>query len=207
MRIITISREFGSGGRELGKRLADLLGWDYYDREIITRIAQEKGLDESYVDRMLAQLPQQPITIRQSFSVLPMQNVGAELLGKERQVIDRIAEAGRDCVIVGRNADVYLEHLKPFTIFVCASAAAKRLRCRQRASAEEHLSDRELNRRIRAIDKNRAGIRTLVGGNPWGERSSYQITLNTTDWEIRDLAPAVAELAGSWFERQQKKPQ
>ena len=46
MKIITISREFGSGGRELGKRLADLLGFDYYDREIITSIARDTGLDE-----------------------------------------------------------------------------------------------------------------------------------------------------------------
>ena len=43
MRIITISREFGSGGRELGKRMADELGFAYYDREIITAIAQKKG--------------------------------------------------------------------------------------------------------------------------------------------------------------------
>ena len=49
MRIITISREFGSGGRELGKRLADELGFDYYDREIISSIAAKQGLDENYV--------------------------------------------------------------------------------------------------------------------------------------------------------------
>ena len=48
MNIITISREFGSGGRELGKRLADLLGYDYYDREIVAAIAGQKGLDENY---------------------------------------------------------------------------------------------------------------------------------------------------------------
>lgn len=53
MKIITISREFGSGGRELGKRLADLLKWDYYDKEIITAIAGNKNMDESYVSRIL----------------------------------------------------------------------------------------------------------------------------------------------------------
>ncbi|MBQ1405916.1 MAG: cytidylate kinase family protein, partial [Oscillospiraceae bacterium] len=44
MNVITISREFGSGGRELGKRMADILGYAYYDREIISRIADEQGL-------------------------------------------------------------------------------------------------------------------------------------------------------------------
>ena len=53
MKIITISREFGSGGRELGKRLADILGFDYYDREIITAIADKKGLNPDYVERIL----------------------------------------------------------------------------------------------------------------------------------------------------------
>lgn len=51
--IITISREFGSGGRELGKRLAETLGFDYYDKEIITAIANNKGLDENYVEKAL----------------------------------------------------------------------------------------------------------------------------------------------------------
>jgi len=48
-KIITISREFGSGGREIGKRLADDLGFAYYDREIITRIARETGMSEEYI--------------------------------------------------------------------------------------------------------------------------------------------------------------
>ena len=54
MRILTVSRQFGSGGRELGKRLSDLLGWDYYDREIIQALAREKGLDPEYVHQMLS---------------------------------------------------------------------------------------------------------------------------------------------------------
>lgn len=53
MKIITISREFGSGGRELGKHIADLIGYDYYDREIITAIAEQNRLDESYVEKAL----------------------------------------------------------------------------------------------------------------------------------------------------------
>ncbi|MBR2808388.1 MAG: cytidylate kinase family protein [Oscillospiraceae bacterium] len=47
--IITVSREFGSGGRELGKRLADALGFSYFDREIVTALAAETGLDEEYL--------------------------------------------------------------------------------------------------------------------------------------------------------------
>lgn len=53
MRIITISREFGSGGRELGKRLADHMGYDYYDCEIISAVAEKSGKDASYAARTL----------------------------------------------------------------------------------------------------------------------------------------------------------
>ena len=53
MRIITVSREFGSGGREIGKRLADELGFVYYDREIIASIAAASNMDEGYVSNML----------------------------------------------------------------------------------------------------------------------------------------------------------
>ena len=55
MRIITISREFGSGGRELGKQLANELGYDYYDKQIISAIASNKGMDEEYVERTIDQ--------------------------------------------------------------------------------------------------------------------------------------------------------
>ena len=54
MNIITISREFGSGGRELGKRLADFLGYDYYDSEIISAVAEKSGLDADYVEYALS---------------------------------------------------------------------------------------------------------------------------------------------------------
>lgn len=66
MRIITISREFGSGGRELGKRLADLLGFDYYDSEIITLVAKQSGLDAGYVEKKLSNHGWQayPVTFR-----------------------------------------------------------------------------------------------------------------------------------------------
>ena len=70
MKIVTISRQFGSGGRELGKRLADELGFDYYDREIITSIAQAQGMDEGYVEKALEDHAWQhiPLTYGRSFA-------------------------------------------------------------------------------------------------------------------------------------------
>ena len=203
MRIITISREFGSGGRELGKRLADNLGWDYYDREIISRIAQDAGLDADYVDRVLSQNPvdTMPLTFMHSFAIplaggMPL----TQLLVKEKQVIERIALKGRDAVIVGRNADVYLQEYAPLTLFVCASMDARIRRCRERADENEHMSDRELKHSIRRIDSARASLRELVGGAKWGDRTSYMLTVNTTDIPVKGLSALVAQWATTWFE-------
>ena len=91
MNIITISREFGSGGREIGKRLADLLGYDYYDRQIIQEIAQNKGLSEEYVEKSLDASPWQTLNLnyRSSFyGVSLMPTMSTELLLEERNVLE-----------------------------------------------------------------------------------------------------------------------
>ncbi|MGI5976962.1 MAG: AAA family ATPase [Candidatus Limivicinus sp.] len=204
MKIITISREFGSGGRELGKRLSDYLGFDYYDREIITTIAGNKGLDEGYVAHALENHGWQmiPLTYNSSFASFSMLSAQTDLLLEQRRVIESIAELGNDCIIVGRNADVILESYHPFNIFVCADMEARIKRCMERAPKNENLSRRDMERKIKLIDKNRAQTRDIIAEGRWGECDSYHLTVNTTDWNIKTLTPAVAAFAKSWFERE-----
>ena len=200
MRIITISREFGSGGRELGKRLADILGYDYYDREIISQIASENNLDEKYVEgNEKIHFQNIPITFRHSFSMLPMYQTSTKLLIEEKKVIEKIVERGRDFIIVGRNADVLLKDLKPLNIFVCASMEAKVKRCLERASVDEKLSYKEIEKNIKIIDKNRSLSREILSNSKWGDRENYHLTINTTDWNIKELAEVVANFVNSWF--------
>ena len=207
MNIITISREFGSGGRELGKRMADILGYEYYDREIISRIADEQRLDIAFVDKMLQQSVwrSMPITVQRSISMPMYPTIGTSLLVKEKQIIDRIGNTGKNCILVGRNADVYLRDRNPFSIFVCAETAAKLERCRERAAEGENLTDRELEKNMRRIDKGRASIREFVGGGEWGKPINYSLTVNTTGWEIKQLAPIVAQFAQAWFAQRKKR--
>ncbi|MCB6415697.1 cytidylate kinase-like family protein [Faecalimonas umbilicata] len=204
MKIITISREFGSGGRELGKRLAELLHYDYYDREIITAIAEKKELNERYVEQTLEDHGWRnfPLTYRHSFASIPaLQKMQIELLIEQSRIIKEIAKAGKDCVIVGRNADVLLEEYKPFRIFVCAEMDAKIRRCIERSDKNEVLSRKEMERNIRSIDKNRAKTCEMITGSKWGDRKSYHLVINTTDWNIKELTPAVAEFVSCWFGR------
>ncbi len=203
MKIITISREFGSGGRELGKRLADVLAWDYYDKEIISSIASNKGMDENYVEHAMERKDWQniPITHGQSIFGIYQSSVKTDLLLEQKRVIEQIAKMGKDCVIVGRNADVLLREYEPFNIFVCADMDAKIRRCKERATEEEELNEKELERKIIRIDKNRASTRALTTGSDWGERTAYHLTVNTSNWNIKELSLAVAEFAKSWYSR------
>lgn len=204
MKIITISREFGSGGRELGKRISDVLGCDYYDSEIIAAVAKQSGLDAAYVATALGEhgWKQYPITFRNTLgSASYLQSSKVNLLLQQRRVLEEIAKLGKDCVIVGRNADTILREYEPFRVFVCADMETKLRRCRERAPEGENLTDKELMRQIKHIDKLRAQTREILSGEEWGQRDAYHLTVNTTDWEMKELAAAVAGFAEYWFGR------
>ena len=204
MNIITISREFGSGGRELGKRLAETLGYDYYDKEIITAIADREGLDEAYVQKALDNHAWRsiPLTFRHSFyGMSHIPSSPTSLLLAERHVIEGIAKTGKNCIIVGRNADVLLRAYEPFNIFVCANMEAKVNRCIERAEEGEHLSRKEIEQNITRIDRSRRHTREIITDKKWGDRSTYHLTVNTTGWIIKELVPVVANYVESWFNR------
>ena len=204
MKIITISREFGSGGRELGKRLADSLGFDYYDSEIISAVAKNSGLNARYVETQLDHHGWQkfPVTFRGTLnSSAYMQASKVQLLLEQKKVIEEIAALGKDCVIVGRNADVLLHAYNPFKIFVCAETEAKLRRCQERASEGENLTEKEMLRKMKEIDKLRSQTREILSGSEWGNPASYHLTVNTSDWVIKGLVPAVADFAMTWFSK------
>ena len=206
MRIITISRQFGSGGRELGKRLADRLGWDYYDKEIIDTLAAEHGLDPEYVKRALSNHGWHNVQLsyRNSFSnLLDHPGASTQLLCREREVLKSIAALGNDCIIIGRDADVILEDYHPFRIYVCAETQARLARCMKHEASrpqEERLTEKQILRNIRKIDKNRSSTREIISGRPCDDCSAFELIVNTTGWEIKKLTAAVGDFALQWFE-------
>ena len=205
MRIITISRQFGSGGRELGKRLADRLGWDYYDKEIIDSLAVEHGLDPEYVRRALSNHGWHNVQLsyRNSFSnLLYHPGVSMELLQREREILRGIAALENDCVIIGRDADVILEHCHPFRIFVCADLRARLARCMRHENnrpEQERLTEKQILRNIRRIDRDRANTREILSGRSSADASAFDLTINTGGWEIKKLTAALGDFALQWF--------
>ena len=203
MKIITISREFGSGGRELGKLIADALGFDYYDREIITAIAKNQELEEEFVANMMDRdlWKTIPLKFNHSFdNVNTAEITQQDLLKEEERVLGEIAAKGRDCEIVGRNADYRLKDYHPFRIFVCADLDARIDRCLLHEETGGADTIKKIAKNIQKIDKTRARNTSIVTGIEWGDRSNYHLTVNTTDWELDVMAPVVANVALRWFE-------
>ncbi|MBO4853739.1 MAG: cytidylate kinase-like family protein [Oscillospiraceae bacterium] len=207
-RIITISREFGSGGRELGKRLADALGMPCYDHQIIELIAKENGFDERYVANMSEKSIEAayPLTIAHTFAmpVLPLMDQSYRVAAAQRRILESFARQG-DCVIVGRCADVILQEYHPLRLFVYADTEHKVRRCFARAPEGENLSRKEMERRIRAVERSRAQFREMYSDSKWGSRESCDLCVNTSGREIKELIPGLAAYARCWFDAAEKE--
>ncbi len=207
MRIITISREFGSGGREIGMRLADILGFDYYDREIISEVARIGNFDEKFVEHIGEKGYHTGYTVtygRTLYYPHAVWNNSAKILLAEAQALKGIAEKGKDCIIVGRCADVVLEEYNPFNLFIHADMPSKIKRCKQRESADEKMTEKQLIRKIKEIDKNRARHRMTLSDIKWGDKKAYHLCVDTSNINPKQITPIIAEYAKSYFESIEK---
>ena len=201
-RIITIGREFGSGGREIGKRLAEELGCAYYDKEIISAIADRSQLAEEYVNQVVENHihTYYPITIASTLSATPEDSVYAvnrSIFSAQAEILEELAQKS-DCVIVGRCADHILAAHHPFRIYVYADMAHKVARCRARDEGTTKLSDKELEKRIRNVDKARAQYYRFYTGESHDDRMTYDLGINTSTIAIPDAVAAIAALVRTW---------
>lgn len=198
-RIITIGREFGSGGRELGRRLAEELQIEYYDREILGEIAKHTSLAEEYIRNVVEHQPHNllPITIGRSFAYV--ENYAfkqAQAVYQAQSEIIREMAAKSDCVIIGRCADYILRKEKPFRIFVYADLESRVRRSMDRRTEQEQIGEKQMKKQIRDMDKNRARYYEFYTGLKWGDKSNYDLCINTTDTVIKDIVPALAKMLG-----------
>lgn len=202
MRIITIGREFGSGGRELGKRLADALGIPCYDKEIIEEVAKLHGTSPDHIE-YITQLDVRNIygaTIGGTMYPSAYYNhIAINVLQLQTDVVKRLASQG-DCVIVGRQADILLADMKPLNLFVYADKQSKLERCKKRATGDE--SEKYILKKMKKIDRVRAANRKILHNSKWGKRENYHLCVNTSHMDIKDTVPALVEYAKAWFGRE-----
>ncbi len=199
-KIITISREFGSGGREIGKRLADKLGYAYYDSEIINLLAKETGDSEDYI-KNISEKGIYPIAFQfgKTFTVsYPLIKNQTDILVKQTKILKQIADKG-NAIIVGRGANVILKEYNPMNIFVYANMDSKVNRCKKKALKDENLTDKELINKIKDIDKNRKAFNSLISSLEWGNKKNYDLCINTSNIEIKKIINPLSEYIEMWF--------
>ena len=198
--IITISRQYGSGGRKIGQQLAEELGIPFYDSEIIDLAAKESGLAADFIRGQEQQLTQSLLfslvtnfTSNSSAFNPNMLSLSDQVYLAQAKAIRSLADKG-PCVIVGRCADYILADYKPFRIFVYADMASKMARCRAKGPEHEHFSDKELRQHIQKVDKNRAAYYEFYTGQGWGDKLHYDLCVNTTNAEIKTMVPILAKM-------------
>lgn len=191
-RIITISREFGSGGRYLGEEIAKRLGMDYYDKEILVKVAEKTGLSQKYIEQMGEGAPHKH---QFSYSFVGRNSAGASMGDYmdtiQREVILEAAEKS-PCVIVGRCADYILrERTDCLNIFVCGNEKEKT----DRIMELYHLSETEAKKQMKETNKKRRVHYEYYTEQRWGEACNYSICLNSSDIGYEECINIVCRLA------------
>lgn len=176
-RIITISREFGSGGRFIGEEVAKKLGIAYYDKNIISQIAEESSLSPEYIQESAELSPKKGL-FAYAFA-------GRDITGKsiedivyeaQRKVILELAEK-ESCVMVGRNADFILQDRDDvLNVFIHGNMPEKT----QRISRLYNVSEQEAVKMMADVDKRRMINYNFYTEQRWGKASNYTLCLNSS---------------------------
>lgn len=176
-RIITISREFGSGGRFIGEEVAKKLGIAYYDKNIISQIAEKSGLAPEYIQESAELSPKKDLF---AYAL-----VGRDITGKsvedmvyeaQRKVILELADK-EPCVIIGRNADYILKERDDIlNIFIHGDMPEKIQRITRLYKVEEQ----EAVKMMTDTDKRRMTNYNFYTEQKWGKASNYTLCLNSS---------------------------
>ena len=176
-RIITISRELGSGGRFIGEEVAKKLGITYYDKNIISEIAEKSGLSSEYIQDSAELSPKK--------GLFAYALAGRDITGKsvedmvyeaQRKVILELAEK-ESCVIIGRNADFILKDRNDvLNVFIYGDMPEKI----QRIMGLYNVEEKEAVKMIADIDKRRMTNYNFYTDQKWGKASNYTLCLNSS---------------------------
>jgi len=198
--IITIARQYGSGGREIGERVAKMLGVPLYDKQIITDAASKgnlheeviKNADESAANSLLYTLAMGSNVLGTTMHFGYKMPVNDKLFILQSEVIKEYAKEG-SCVIIGRCADYVLkDEENVFRIFIYGD-----LDHRQARIAERHpeVKSSQLVDVINKTDKRRASYYNFYTGNKWGKYDNYDMAINSSTLGIEGTAMLITACA------------
>lgn len=180
--IICIDREFGSGGRHIGKRVAEILGIPYYDKELIEIAAKSSGYskqffednDEQPTNSFLYSLSIGAYSFNNSLTGIAQMPITDKVFQIESDIIRETASKG-SCVIVGRCAGNVLKDIDGvFTVFVHADLDYRVAR----VAEFENISKEKASDLVKKTDKKRAGYHNMYSDLRWGDAKAYDLCIN-----------------------------
>ncbi len=197
-KVITIAREFGSGGRYIGKLVAEKLGYRFYDKELILLMAKESGLSDKFIEEagekvtssFLFNVAMGGIYLNNSYNhnTMPLSD---KIFVVQNKIINQIADES-PCVIVGRCADYILKDRDDcLNVFVHCKMEDKI----KRAVEFYNIPEKNAEKEIRKKDKSRASHYYYYTGVEWGIAKNYDISLNSGSLGIEACAEAICDLA------------
>lgn len=177
--VITIAREYGSGGREIATKLAEKLGIKCYDKELLDVVSEKKGIKKDVLEK--ADEKKSDTFLSKRSNNLPAfdtfgRSINDRVYMVQSQVIKDIV-ANESCIIVGRCANhVLKDHDNVLSIFIKAPKEARI----QRISERYHLSEKDAEKDIFHFDKERAAYHYFYTDTKWGDRRCYQMILDSS---------------------------
>lgn len=185
--VITISREYGSGGRYVGRLIADKLGIKFYDKEIITKLAEKTGLSEEYIESN--EQKKETLSNLNNGYYFGLNN-SDELFLKEAELIKELASK-ESCVIIGRCADFTLKDRKNIIkVFIYSNIEDKM----KRATEFYNLDAEKAQKEIARIDKLRANHYKYYTEKEWNNHSNYDLCINTATLGVEKSADLVCDV-------------
>ena len=185
--VITISREYGSGGRYIGKLVAEKLGIQLYDKQFVEKLAEDTGLSEKYIEDNEQKRTFLEILNNGYYSGL---NNSDDLFIKESELIGEVADK-ESCVIVGRCADFILKDKENvLKIFIDSSLQDKI----NRATEYYNLDKNKAQKEIKRINKLRETHYKYYTEREWKDPSNYDICINSDSLGIENAANLICEL-------------
>lgn len=196
--IITISREFGSGGREIGKLIAKQMNIPFYDKELIEIAAKESGLDkelfeenETRTSRGFHLLGALGYSLGGPLSSITQLSLNDRLFMVQSQVIQQVANEG-PCVIVGRCADYVLRDRKDvLNVFIHGNMKDRK----ERAVHSYEVDVNDIENSILKIDKGRANYYDYYTDRKWGMAENYDISINSSTFGLDATVNIIIDLA------------
>ena len=199
-KIITIGRELGSGGRTIGKMVANQLGIPYYDRELIDEAAKKSGLTTKYIETA-----EQKVTSSLLYNIAMGTSYGYGILETannqslplseqiyiaQQQIIKELAKKG-SCVIVGRCADAILDNsFDVLKVFIYADTKERIKRCVTKYNMTADIAKKQ----IKQSDKARSNHYNIYTDKEWGNRHNYDLMLNSSALGYQKCANAICSV-------------